>query len=90
MLPQTGRGRGRRGNLGLEAATRPSPFAPGARFELLRPRAFPPPSLGRGWVLAEVTPLLPSANPQGPGSMETVRLVQNMCKIIFFFFYKQS
>lgn len=30
---------------------------------------------------------LPSANPQGPGSTETVRLIQNMCKMIF---YKQS
>lgn len=28
--------------------------------------------------------LFPSANPQGPGSMGTVRLVQNMCKMIFF------
>lgn len=39
--------------------------------------------LGSGWVLGKSCPL-PSANLQGPGSMGTVRLVQNMCKMIFF------
>lgn len=43
----------------------------------------PPPSLGSGWVLGKSCPLS-SANLQGPGSMGTVRLVQNMCKMIFF------
>lgn len=67
----------------------PSPSAP-FRSRAPLPRAAPRPSGGRGCVLAAVTPLLPSANPQGPGSMETVRLIQNMCKMIFFFFFLQA
>lgn len=68
-----------------EAAALPRPLSFRAP-QLPPPFPASSPSLGSGWVLGKSCPL-PSANLQGPGSMGTVRLVQNMCKMIF---YKQS
>lgn len=63
-----------------EAAAPPRP--PSRLLSSRRLFLLPPPSLGSGWVLGKSCPLS-SANLQGPGSMGTVRLVQNMCKMIF-------
>lgn len=64
-----------------EAAALPRPPSFGAP-QLPPPLPASSSLLGSGWVLGKSSPL-PSANLQGPGSMGTVRLVQNMCKMIF-------